>query len=206
VRAAAEILLIEGNALQPILDAAPLEAFDIETVCTGWSVRDVLGHCGAALTRTATGNRHGFTPEDNEIDVDERRGWPLAAVLDELFAGYQGAAAVIDAAGGNLDGVGLGEWVHGGDVREALGVGIPYASEGVDLALGLLLERSVVLERPRIDVVIDGEARVFGSGASPVGRARTDLATFVRLCGGRRPDPDRFRLEGCSPADFVLFS
>jgi hypothetical protein len=40
-------------------------------------VRDVLAHCGAALTRVATDRLHAFTPGLNEIDVAERREWPL---------------------------------------------------------------------------------------------------------------------------------
>jgi hypothetical protein len=59
-------------------------------VCTGWTVRDVLAHCGCAQTRAAEGRLHRFTPELNEIDVDERRPWPLAQVLAEL---EQGATA-----------------------------------------------------------------------------------------------------------------
>ena len=51
------------------------------------------------------------------------------------------AATAIDAAGGLLDGVGIGEWMHGGDVREALGAPQAYSSEGSELALELLIER-----------------------------------------------------------------
>lgn len=206
LRPAAEILLIEAAALRPILEAAAPDAFDRETVCTGWSVRDVLGHCGAALTRAATGDLHRFTPADNEIDVSERRGWPLADVIDELYRGYEAAARAIEAAGGRLDGIGIGEWVHGGDVREALGVGEPYASEGIELAIGLLIERSVAMGNKRLDVSVGGERYAFGSGDTPEGRVRTDAATFVRLCSGRRPDPTRYQLSGCTEADLVLFS
>jgi hypothetical protein len=48
-------------------------------------VRDVLAHCASALIRVATGTEHGFTPEENQVDVDERRGWSVAAAL-RLFS------------------------------------------------------------------------------------------------------------------------
>lgn len=206
MRAAARILLLEAEALRPVLEAAPAESFDRPTVCDGWSVRDVLAHCGAALSRTASGNLHAFTPADNERDVDERRAWPLADVLAELFAGYQAAAAAIDAAGGQLDAIGLGEWVHGGDVREALGAPDPYGTAGIDLAVELLAERSARMGKPPVAARI-GEREVrFGGAGEPEATLRTDAATFVRLCAGRRPDPDQYELAGVAPADLILFS
>jgi hypothetical protein len=94
-------------------------------------VRDVLAHCGAALTRV-------ITPELNEIDVAERREWPLPELLRELADGYLRAGPVIGAAGGRLDVIALGEWLHGGDVRAALGESLAYASDGFDDACVLL--------------------------------------------------------------------
>jgi hypothetical protein len=34
----------------------------------------------------------------------------------------------------------------------------------------------------------------------------TDAETFVRLCGGRRPDPARYELAGADPGQLVLFT
>jgi uncharacterized protein (TIGR03083 family) len=84
---AARLLLTERDALLPILRQTPAAAFDRPTVCTGWSVRDVLAHCGSALLRTAAGALHRFTPQENEVDVAERRSWPLGQVLAELERG-----------------------------------------------------------------------------------------------------------------------
>ena len=49
----ARLLRTEYDALLPILQRTPEPAFDRPTACPGWSVRDVLAHCGAALTRVA---------------------------------------------------------------------------------------------------------------------------------------------------------
>src|ERR1700733_3769574 len=134
----ARLLRAEHAALLPILHRTPDRAFDRPTACPGWSVRDVLAHCAAALSRVATGNLHAFTPALNEVDVAERRGWPLADVLSELTAGYQEAGAAIAEAGGKLDAIALGEWLHGGDIRDALGEPRAYASDGFDDACALL--------------------------------------------------------------------
>jgi uncharacterized protein (TIGR03083 family) len=204
VSTAERLLLIEAAALEPILRAAPADAFDRPTVCDGWSVRDVLAHCAAALTAVTEGNLHAFTPEDNQRDVDERRPWPLDRLLDELVGGYRGAAAVIAGAEGRLDGIAVGEWVHGGDVREPLGEPDAYTSAGVDLALELLVERS----RARLtEVVVQLSDRrlTFGRGGEVAG-VETDLETLVRLLSGRRPDPARYRLDGIDARELTLFS
>ena len=202
---AGRLLMIEARALPPILRQAPTAAFDRPTVCTGWSVRDVLAHCSAALHHVAGGTMHGFSPEENQADVDERRPWPLGRLLDELLAGYTAAAPVVDAAGGRLDGVALGEWVHGGDVREPLGETDAYVSAGSELALELLIARSRRL--PLVAVHLPEQAFTIGSIDQPGGRARleTDLETLVRLLSGRRPDPDRYVLEGLEAEVLVLF-
>ncbi len=219
MRPAAQVLLLEASAIRPLLEALDPAQFERPTVCTGWSVRDVLSHCGAALTRVVADDLHGFSSADNEADVVQRRPWPIGEVLDELFVAYEAAAVEIDRAGGRLDGVGLGEWMHGGDVREAVGAANPYASEGVGLVFDLLLERSTgrhlprghtsqgaVVRTPVLDIVVDGGARRFGGDGPAAGRLTTALETFVRLCGGRRPNPERYDLAGADAEDLALFA
>jgi uncharacterized protein (TIGR03083 family) len=219
MRSAARLLLLEGTAIRPVLDALEPEAFDLPTVCVGWSVRDVLGHCGAALSRLVGDDLHGFGPSDNEADVVLRRRWPLEEVLEELIAGYVDSVDAIDQAGGRFDGIGLGEWVHGGDIREAVGAQNPYTSEGVKLAFDLLLERSAgdpvthgqtsraaVEGKPVIEVDVDGVTRRFGGNGRPVGTLTTDLETFVRLATGRPADAARYHLNGADPQDLALFN
>lgn len=218
MRPAAQLLLIEATAIRPVLEALDLAQFDGPTVCTGWSVRDVLGHCGAALTRVIADDLHGFSSAENEADVLQRRSWTVSRVLEELFLGYEAAAVGVDRAGGGFDGVGLGEWMHGGDVRDAVGASLPYTSAGVNLAFDLLLERSTgrglphgrtsrlaVADKPVLDILVDGRSRRFGGDGEVIGTLTTDLETFVRLCGGRRPDPERYDLRGAAESDLALF-
>jgi uncharacterized protein (TIGR03083 family) len=205
------LLLGERDALFSILADISRAAFDRPTVLPSWSVRDVLAHCGSALSRAGNGTMHSFTPELNQIDVDERRTWPLASVLNELRHGYGSAVPVIAAAEGALDGLALGEWLHGGDVRDALGVESAYASEGIEDALALIVERSRQPHRnlPATRVLLgDQELRLGADGADGAATVElsADVATFVRLCGGRSPDPTRFTVTGAEPDRYIMFS
>ncbi len=206
MRPAAELLVVEAAAIEPILQSADDTDFDLPTVCTGWSVRDVMAHCAAALTRVAANDLHDFSPEANEADVAARRGQSPGQVLAELITGYEQAAVAIDAAAGRLDGIGLGEWMHGGDIRDALSLEGAYESEGIELAFGLLVDRSHNLGKPRVIVNIGDATFDFGVGEAMT-TVTTDRATFVRICGGRQPDPERYRIEGkAGIEDMILFS
>lgn len=203
---AGRLLLTERDALLPILRRTDPADFDLPTVCEGWSVRDVVAHCASALTRAAEGRLHRFTSEDNEADVAERRSWSIADLLAELESGYGFAAPVVIAAGGSLDGLALGVWVHGGDVREALSEPWPYGSEGVEDALALLVKRA--RSTPLVRARIGGQDLTVGvavDGREPA-TLDTDVPTLVRLYAGRRPDPSRYRLSGARPDELVLFS
>ena len=207
---AGRLLLTEAGALLPVLrDTAP-QAFDLPTVLPGWSVRDVLAHCSAALGMAVTGRFHGFTAEDNARDVAERAGWPVDRLLAELADSYSGAAAAMDAADGRMDGLALGEWVHGGDVRNALGRPDAWASAGLDDALALLVERSVVRDVPatRVTLTAPGPRRELSLGRADGEQAvslETDAAGLIRLCAGRSPDPGGYRLDGANPSALLMF-
>ncbi|MFJ9843746.1 maleylpyruvate isomerase family mycothiol-dependent enzyme [Kitasatospora sp. NPDC101155] len=116
------LLRTERETLLPLLRDTPLERFELPTACPDWTVRELLAHCGAALMRIVEGRLPGFTPEHNAADVAERADWPVRRILDELESGMAEAGPAIEAADGELDVIALGEWVHAGDVREALGV------------------------------------------------------------------------------------
>ncbi len=203
----ARLLLTERDALLPLLRQAPEDAFGRPTACPGWSVRDVLAHCSSALTRTAEGTLHAFTPELNEADVDERRGWPLADVLAELERGYTSAGPVITAAAPRLDGLALGEWVPGGDVRDALRAPGAYASEGFADACVLLAGRARARKVPLVEVTLLGAALALGVAVDgrPPAVLRAAGGALFRLYAGRPADPASYELTGAEPAELVIF-
>lgn len=205
MRPAAELLHREAAALPPLLRGAPEAAFDSPTVLPGWSVRDIIAHCGAALGRLVNDELGRFTPEENEGDVEARRSWPLDQLLDDLFSRYPAAVARIDELDGAADAIGLGEWIHGGDIRDAIGAPDAYVSDGIEIALSLIGERAG--ERGIPPTVVDlGDQRLGLGMGPPVGRLRCDIETFVRLIAGRDADPARYDLTGLEPTNLLLFS
>lgn len=105
------LLAVERDALVPLLRSRPDTDFTRATAgCPGWTVRDVLAHCSAALIRVVE-NRFEegvFSAESNRRDIAERAGWTHAEVVDELERGMTEAGPVIAAADGVLDMVALG--------------------------------------------------------------------------------------------------
>jgi uncharacterized protein (TIGR03083 family) len=201
------LLRTEHDALLPILRRTPEEAFRNPTACPGWPVRDVLAHCAAALTRVATGRLHAFTPELNEIDVAQRRDWPLPRLMSELERGYTEAGPAIADAGGRLDVIALGEWLHGGDVRDALGEPLAYESDGFEDACALLAGWTARRKVPRIEVALPGSALRLGlpiPGRSPATLV-TDRSTLMRLFAGRPTEPAEYELTGATPEELVVF-
>jgi uncharacterized protein (TIGR03083 family) len=203
----ARLLRAEHDALLPILRRTPEPDFDRPTACPGWSVRDVLAHCSSALTRVTADRLHAFTPELNEIDVAERRQWPLSAVLSELAAGYMQAGPVIGQAGGRLDGIALGEWVHGGDVRAALGEPSAYASDGFDDACALLVERTRRRGVPLVEVSLPHGALLLGDSepGRPQATLVTEGAALIRMISGRPVQSSEYQLSGAAEAELVVF-
>src|SRR5262249_42738325 len=144
---------------------------------------------------------------ENEVDVAERRDWPLPRLLAELADGYLAAGPAIAESGGRLDGIAIGEGIHGGDVRDALGEPGAYPSDGFDDAVALLADRALRNGLPLVEVSLPGE--LFSLGVAQPGRApatlETDRPTLMRLFAGRPADPAAYRLTGATAAEFEIF-
>ncbi|GAA2939254.1 maleylpyruvate isomerase family mycothiol-dependent enzyme [Streptomyces violaceus] len=207
------LLTIERDALIPLLRGRAEEDFARPVAaCPGWTVRDVLAHCSAALTRVAEGRFEAgvFSPEANDRDIAERDDWTNARVVDELERGMTEAGAVIAGADGKLDGLALGEWVHAGDVREALGEPGAYGGAGMPDALALLArltrERGHAPLHADLDD-LDEPLRLGESGGErPPGRFIGDGPTLVRLYTGRPVDgAPAFELAGVEAKELNIF-
>ena len=207
------LLTIEREALIPLLRGRAGEDFARPVAaCPGWTVRDVLAHCSAALTRVAQGRfeKGVFSPESNDRDIAERAGWSDAQVVDELERGMGEAGPVIAEAGGKLDRLALGEWVHAGDVRETLGEPGAYGGAGLPDALagdpGEQRERGHVALHADLDD-LDEPLRLGESGGErPPGRFIGDGPTLVRLYAGRPVDGvPAFELAGVEAKELNIF-
>ncbi|MGK9464773.1 maleylpyruvate isomerase family mycothiol-dependent enzyme [Streptomyces sp. G6] len=207
------LLAIERDALVPLMRSRTDGDFAVPVAaCPGWTVRDVLAHCSSALMRTVE-NRFEpgvFSPESNDRDIAERADWTNARVLDELERGMTEAGPVIGRAGGALDLLALGEWVHAGDVRVALGEPGAYAGPGLPEALALLgtltRDRGHVPLHADLDDVDEPLKLGGASGERPPGRFIGDAPTLVRLYAGRAvEDGNGYELAGVEAEELNLF-
>ncbi len=204
------LLRAEREELFALLERTAVPDFSRTTVCDGWSVRDVLAHCAAAYLQIATSHDpYGFTPEENQVAVEVRRAWPLEDVLAELALGFR-----LAEASPALPTVALGEWIHGGDIRDALGAPDAYASAGLPDALTLLVERSIARGTPPVDVtLVDAAERGLETAqiclgdhtAEPVGWLRVDTPGLFRLVAGRRPNLVERDIVGVPLETLILF-
>ncbi|MGW0842060.1 maleylpyruvate isomerase family mycothiol-dependent enzyme [Streptomyces sp. NPDC002787] len=206
------LLTGERDVLVPLLRGRPEGDFGAGTCCPGWSVRDVLAHCSAALSRVVEGRfEEGvFSPESNGRDIAERDEWPVARIVDELERGMTDAGPVIAEAGGALDGIALGEWVHAGDVREAWNLPGAYGGAQLGPALELLAHLTRVRGTLPLHADLDDldEPLRLGaaSGDAPPARYIGDATTLVRLCSGRRPPSGTaYELAGATEAELNLY-
>lgn len=206
------LLSVERDALLPLLRARGDGDFALPvTACPGWTVRDVLAHCSAALSRVVESRyeKDVFSPASNQRDIDERAGWTTARILDELDHGMTEAGPVIAKAGGVLDGVALGEWVHAGDVRDALGEPGAYAGAGLPFALALLAQvtgaRGHVPLHADLDDADEPVRLGDASGERPPARFIGDGPTLVRLYAGRPVDGVSYELAGVEAAELNIF-
>ncbi|SFY47407.1 maleylpyruvate isomerase family mycothiol-dependent enzyme [Streptomyces sp. F-1] len=206
------LLRTERDALMPMLRAAPRELFELRTACPGWTVRQVLAHCGAALIRIVEGRLEegAFLPEANAADVAERADWPLERVLDELEQGLTEAGEVIARrCDDRLDAVALGEWVHAGDVREAFGERGAYAGESAEHALPLLTATSRQRGTPGLHAHLPGADAPLPLGnpcaERPLAQFRGDLPTLIRIYTGRPLVGTRYHLSGATEKELCIY-
>ncbi|MGW6457986.1 maleylpyruvate isomerase family mycothiol-dependent enzyme [Streptomyces sp. NPDC055078] len=205
------LLRMERDALIPLLRARPDRDFELRTCCPGWTVRHALAHCGAVLSRVVESRfEEGvFSPESNDRDIAERAGWSHAQVVDELERGMTEAGPVIAAAGhGKLDAVAFGEWVHAGDVREALGEPGAYEGDGQRHALALVAVLSRVRRTQPLLARLDGHDAPLVLGAdSPDPAVYTGSgATLIRLLTGRPLTGTRYELTGAKEDELNFFT
>lgn len=206
------LLTVERDALIPLLRGRDDADFASPVVaCPGWTVRDVLAHCAAAFTRVLERRfEEGvFSPESNDRDIAERAEWTNARVVDELERGMTEVGPLIAGAGGALDKLALGEWVHAGDVRVALGEPGAYAGAGLPYALVLLGQ--VTSRKGHLPLHADlddtDEPLRLGdtTGARPPARYIGDGPTLVRLYAGRPVDGAVYELAGVEAAELNIF-
>ncbi|MBO1337880.1 maleylpyruvate isomerase family mycothiol-dependent enzyme [Streptomyces sp. VRA16 Mangrove soil] len=206
------LLITERDALIPLLRSRPDADFTLPTAgCPAWNVREVLAHCSSALIRVVERRFEPgvFSPEANDRDIAERADWSHQRVVDELERGMTEAGAALAKTRGKLDAVALGEWVHAGDVREALGEPGAYAGPGLPAALDLLAWLTRVQGHVALRADLDDVDEPLLLGAvpqdGPPARYIGDAPTLVRLYAGRPLAGADYELAGAAEAELNLF-
>ncbi|MEU9333900.1 maleylpyruvate isomerase family mycothiol-dependent enzyme [Streptomyces sp. NPDC048290] len=206
------LLRVERDELVPWLRGLADADFAVRTeACPEWTVRDLLAHCASVLRRVVERRyeKDVFSPAANQRDIEALSPLSHQQIVDELERGMTEAGPVIARAGGVLDGIGLGEWVHAGDVREALGAPGAYGGAGLPDALALFArisrEQGKVLLHADLDdrdePVLLGEP----DGQRPPARFIGDATTLVRLCSGRSVRGADFELVGATAAELSIY-
>ncbi|NGO78803.1 maleylpyruvate isomerase family mycothiol-dependent enzyme [Streptomyces sp. YC504] len=205
------LLRTERDALIPLLRSLPDADFARYTCCPGWTVRHVIAHCGSALMRVVESRFEPdvFSPACNDRDIAERADWSHTEVVDELERAMTEAGPVIAKAGGLFDVIGLGEWLHAGDVREAVGAPDAYAGAGIEDALALT-PAAFAYAKTQVPVHADLDGRdeplVLGSsGERPPARFIGPAPVFLRLIAGRPVIGAHYELAGAKEAELNLF-
>lgn len=208
-------------ATSAVLHDISVDEFDADTGCPGWTVKDQLSHlvwsagiwCGVApapIDLPELAHVRGPMAEYMELAVEARRGVAGHAVLAE-FDDLR-TRAIDDLRGRLPDGLDapfagpmghqmprrafLGiavfdQWVHGEDIRAALGLEAdrlsPAAQHSVTQLVGAWKAKAA--EAPAIDVVIDNVEHRLGTGEVR-GRVQLRFDDLVTRGAGRQRDVD----------------
>jgi uncharacterized protein (TIGR03083 family) len=80
----ADELRVERERLASYLESLPEEAWERDSLCEGWTVRELMAHVVGVASDVAHRRLEGVgTPEQNQRQVDERRGRCPRELLDE---------------------------------------------------------------------------------------------------------------------------
>lgn len=176
-----------------LADASPAVAATPVPACPAWTVHDVVSHVAGLAVALSSGNGPGGADLQAWIDalVEDRRGRPLAEVLDEWAAAADATAALLGhmgAGGGQLT---YDLVAHEHDIRHALGR--PGARDSSSVvacadAVSMLLARDLAAHGlPAVRVTSGG--RTWDVGEGEPGLA-VELSPFelIRVFGSRRSE------------------
>jgi uncharacterized protein (TIGR03083 family) len=190
----------------------PLNADELATStrCEGWTVGDVTAHVVGTLADIVAGNFDGLgTPEVTQRAVDERKGRSGSELADELDAmnvasqqllevfddaGWESPApgGLAATVGGGVESLWYDAFVHGDDIRNALGRP-SVTSEAVRASVSHLAAMLTDQQWPPATLAFDGiePFEVSGGGDRTIGG---DPLAFI-LVGTGRADPSTLGLD-----------
>jgi len=170
--------------------------------CAGWTVQDVAAHVTGQLSDIVNGRFDGLgTPEVTERQVVERRDKTPDEIADELSEASKIGADILatfdDVAwagpapadlpgtlGAGVEGLWMDAWVHGDDIRRAIGR-TSESGPGVRASVSHLSDLLTDRGWGPATIAVSGieEFPVSGGGGQ---RVEGDATTFVLVATGRK--------------------
>jgi uncharacterized protein (TIGR03083 family) len=154
-----EELTTERALLTSYLESIPEGAWDKESLCEGWRIRDVMAHVIGNAADISSGNTaDAGSPEYNQRQLDERKGRSPKELLAEWVTAGQafedGILALDDdfwnapyppfgTVGQALQRLVEDAWVHRQDIRIPLGDGVDAEGPGLRATLEVTLREMV---------------------------------------------------------------
>ncbi len=175
------------------------DRWEVESLCAGWTIRDVLAHLILAAhppaTRYATAvirAKGSFDKANHELAVDDAR-----LPTDELVARYRAVARYRFSPPGWPDAAPLSDiLLHSLDVRIPLGAAIDVPPGHYEPVLGLLFRRLggsfTTNRRPEVRWIATDRAWTHGSGPEVQGT----MENLALTAAGRRARIDRLHGDG----------
>lgn len=182
--------------------AGELDGGEIERVvaaCPAWRVKDLFSHVTGIAVDLGSGNSpKGETQAWVDRQIEERRGTPLADVMEEWSQAATRFESMIEAAPAQLWGLTYDTVVHEHDLRAATGRPGARDSDGVKVAaeLGLNLVKGDLARAglPAVRISFDGNEYLVGNGDPELSWSGTAFEC-LRLLGSRRT-ADEMRQAG----------
>src|SRR4051812_41748590 len=174
--------------LTALLRAMPSPAADTPVpTCPGWTVHDVAAHLSGGIADAVNGRLDGAGSDEwTARQVDERREWPLATILDEWSENAPTVEPMLDAAG-EIGRQAVADVVsHEHDIRTALSV--PGARDSDAVRVGLTFAANRIVEEAAARgaaLHISTEGMRFGPDDAPV-RLTGPAFELLRAITGRR--------------------
>lgn len=151
------------------------EAKQTVPACPEWRVHDVLAHLSGVCDDIVSGNLEGVATDPwTAAQVDKRRDWPLAKILDEWAEKAAEVEPIVQFFPGRVnEQFVLDMTTHEHDLRHALGRPGAQDSEAVDVAVRFVVEVGFLANvglrgLPALEVVAGDHRWVAGGLGSPV--------------------------------------
>jgi uncharacterized protein (TIGR03083 family) len=190
-------------------------AADVEQLAPAtpeWRVRDVVAHLGGVCDDIAHGNMSGVATDAwTQAQVDKRRDWDFARVLDDWTEHATTVEPMLDDIGEPIGQMLFDAWTHEQDVRGALGEPGGRDCAAAEIALAWLVATNRAAADagtdvgPSLALVLPEGTVVLGSGETRY-TLRTTRFELLRAITGRRSVEQVRALDTDAPRlDELLF-